>query len=152
MFWDVTDHGKSQQINIANKWKSAFKRLNTLQQGILKWGTKAKRIFLSALYIMLCCLKEVKISEVNLKAIGFFLLHSPLQFNRGGKIFFKEQVTNIECSSSLFFCFMVHFHQNVKAGTVLRSCRLPFFKRNYEVHQMIQHSFPHWFSPHLIQV
>lgn len=57
-------HGKSQQSNIANKWKSAFKRLHILQKDILKWNTKAEDIFLNALYIMLCCVKEVKISEV----------------------------------------------------------------------------------------
>lgn len=116
-YFGVTDHGKSQESNIANKWKSAFKRLHILQKGILKWNTKAKDIFPNALYIMQCYVKEVKISEVfqsaNQLPIFFYIFfHTLIGLE---KIFVKEPVTNVKYISPLCFCFMVHFHQNVKA-------------------------------------
>lgn len=72
---------------------------------------------------MLCCVKEVKISEVFQSAnqLPFFFYIFFYTLIGVEKIFVKEQVTNIKHSSPLSFCFMVHFHQNVKADMVLRS-------------------------------
>lgn len=155
IFWDVTDHGKSQQSNIANKWKSAFKILYILQKGILKWNTKEIDIFLNALYIMLCCVKEVKISEVFQSANQLpFVFYIFFYISIGvGKKTCSSRNKSWILNTALLYPF-------VSWSTFIKMWKLTWYwevtdsslKEIIIVYQMRHNCFTHWFFPGLGQI
>lgn len=77
----------------------ASKRLHCLQRGIIKQNKKAENIFLNALYIMLCCVKEVKIYEVFQSAnqlLFFFniFLYTLIRVEKKYLLGIKSQILN----------------------------------------------------------